>query len=203
MNYERLESTLKKCAIVYDWCGTKQTNELNSITNFIYDCKSYKELYDKAILLEDSIMKYAFVRFYNFWSAQAVEDMFCECEGVKHNKNRKSIECDFFINGVPFDHKTSVFPKGFKKSYQYALEHKEELIRWLYDNQSDTKRKHFANKLYIVLFREDGNHYLMKSSLSLLNSKIKEYMQNYSLETMPKIQFEDKEARADIIFIKE
>ena len=56
---------------------------------------------------------------------------------------------------MPFDHKTSVYPSAFKKTLEYAKEHREELIDWLYENQSKQQRFHMKNRLFVVVFSSD------------------------------------------------
>ena len=71
---------------------------------------------------------------------------------ISPTKNPKDRLVDFKIHDIPFDHKTTVFPKQFQKSIHYAKTHEEELITWLYDNQSTQQRHHLKNRLFIVVF---------------------------------------------------
>jgi len=48
------------------------------------------------------------------------------------NKNAYDKLVDFTIDNIPFDHKTSIFPKGFYNSYEYARANEKELIEWLF-----------------------------------------------------------------------
>ena len=55
------------------------------------------------------------------------------------------------INKTPFDHKTTVFPKGFGHTLDYAINHEEELISWLYEHQSSQGRLHYKNRLFVIV----------------------------------------------------
>ena len=89
------------------------------------------------------------------------------------NQNKYDKLIDFRINGIEFDHKTSVLPKGFQKSYQYAKKHKKELTEWLYKNQSQEGRKHLKNRLFIVLYHlKSQQHWKLKAEISLLKKTV-------------------------------
>jgi hypothetical protein len=94
---------------------------------------------------------------------------------------------DFTIKGISFDHKTSVFPKGFGKSISYAKDNPKELIEWLYENQSQEQRKHLKNRLFVVLFSSDGEHWKLKSEILWLEKIILEYLRNFDENKLIKI----------------
>ena len=109
---------------------------------------------------------------------------------------------DFKISGIPFDHKTSVFPKGFNHSYEYSISHKQELITWLYENQSQEGRKHLKNRLFIVMY--DGiemQHWKMKSEVMQLKLAIDTYTNTFSVKNLCRLDFGDGEVLSDIIWI--
>ncbi len=81
-NLQKIETELKKrLPYPYKW-GRKQNNEFDKLTNFIY----HTFLFDDVIKEINSrfkkdkehlnISNYALNRWYNFWSAQAVEKIF-------------------------------------------------------------------------------------------------------------------------------
>jgi len=139
-------------------------------------------------------------RWYNFWSAMAVESIFTSHNKVSPNINSYDKLTDFSINGIPFDHKTSVFPRGFNKSIQYAVKNKRQLIQWLYDNQSQQSRKHLKNRLFIILYDRNNNHWKMKCEIMLLKSEIDKYVCNFSQNNLSKFNFGEGTVYADIIW---
>jgi hypothetical protein len=54
---------------------------------------------------------------------------------LKNHSISKDKFINFYIETIPFDHKTTIFPQSFKKSIPCAIEHKIELIEWLYKHQ--------------------------------------------------------------------
>jgi|SRR5690625_502374 len=197
----------KRWKYPYQW-GQKQNDFWDDLTNFIYKTNSWEDLvsYMKSTseiykLDKKKVFQYAANRWYNFWSAIAVENIFTTMEGVTPALNSKNRLVDFSIFGIDFDHKTSVFPKKFNKSISYSQSHKRELIFWLYKNQSQQKRKHLKNRLFIVVYDQQGEHWKMKACLNDLKVIIQQYVQNFNPGQLEKFEFEKGETCvSDIIW---
>ncbi|HKJ07434.1 MAG TPA: hypothetical protein VJ970_08220 [Flavobacteriaceae bacterium] len=208
MDFKLLEKELKKrTALPYNWT-TKQNNLLDNRTNFIYQIQNFDALLSK-INTEfnkdnnyNQILNYALNRWLNFWSAKAVETMFCSNSNVKPHPNKKHKSVDFYIKNIPFDHKTTVFPKGFKKSIPYAFQHKRELIEWLYKNQSQQQRKHLENRLFIVLgsYNTAFENWKLKTELAWLKTKISTYLSTFETQNLEQFYFQNKIVKSDIIW---
>ncbi len=202
MDLQRVERELKnRLDYPYRW-GRKQSNDWDRDTNFIYKTYSVDKLLQKTQALTQELRDYALNRWYNYWSAMAVEDIFTSHKNVEANKNIYDKLVDFKINNISFDHKTSIFPKGFNMPYNYAVENKKELITWLYDNQSQQGRKHLENRLFIVLYdHETGQHWKMKSEVMLLKDAVDTYVENFSKDHLVRLDFGNGEVLSDIIWI--
>ncbi len=204
---QQIESELKKrLEHPYKW-GQKQNDNFDKQTNFIYHTFSFEEVLkeiDKRFKPEkdfDLYFNYTINRWYNFWSAQAVENIFCSLPSVTPALNEKDRLVDFAIQGVSFDHKTSNFPKGFPFSIDEAIKKTDELIKWLYQHQSQQQRKHLKNRLFIVLYNSNGEHWKLKSEISWLKERIEKYMIGFNPNYLLKFNFEkDKETLSDIIW---
>ena len=140
MNLAERECELgKRLAYPYRW-GRKQNDADDKTTNFVYYVERFDEVLRrierdfKAAPRYDEMLNYALNRWYNFWSARAVEEIFCGMPGVVPAKERDRL-VDFSIQGVRFDHKTSVFPRRYPRGLHYARSCTSELIEWLYQNQ--------------------------------------------------------------------
>jgi hypothetical protein len=208
MDYKRLEKELKKrTQFKYIW-GRKQTDELDKLTNFIYKKYSFKALIQKieinfsADKRKEDLKNYALNRWFNFWSAKGVETIFCEDKKVKAHKDSYNKFTDFYIENIPFDHKTIVFPKAFNKSVTYAKKHPEELIKWLYKNQSSQQRQHFKNRLFIVLVNTHNfhEHWKLKAEINWLQQLISTYLLNFNRSKLITLSLEGKPIFADIIW---
>ena len=203
----KTEAELKKRWIYpYTW-GRKQNDQFDNVTNFIYHISSFEDLL-KEIETKfktgdnyQDYFNYTLNRWYNFWSAQCVEQIFCSLPGVKPALDEKDKLIDFTINGVKFDHKTSVFPKNFPYKIEDAIKHTDELIMWLYKNQSQQKRKHMKNRLFIVLYSRSGEHWKLKTEITWLKERIEKYMSGFNPDYLMKFEFEKgKTAISDIIW---
>ena len=141
-------------------------------------------------------------RWYNYWSAMAAEDIFASHQNVTANKNIYDKLVDFNIDGTPFDHKTSIFPRGFGYDYEYARKNPKELITWLYENQSQQGRKHLKNRLFIILYdNQTMQHWKMKAEIMLLKNAINTYVESFHKERLERFDFGEGEVLSDIIWI--
>jgi hypothetical protein len=200
MDLLKTESELKKrWPYTYHW-GQKQNDFWDDLTNFIYKTDSFDQLLketEKAYLKYKSdidrqiFFNYAANRWYNFNSAMAVEQIICSVPGIEPALNPHDRLVDFTINGIRFDHKTSVFPEGFKKDIEYALNNKKELIKWLYANQSQQKRKHLDNRLFIIVYAHDGKHWKLKAEIGWLKDIILNYAKNFNKDNLIRLKLKD------------
>jgi hypothetical protein len=202
-----LEKELKKrLPYRYQW-GRRQSNKWDAFTSFIYDTPSWDDFIEKlkatAKMLDvdkGALFDYAANRWFNFWSAMAVESLFNENDLVRKVKNYRDSEKDFFINDIPFDHKTSVFPKHLK-NYLPSNDLKLQLIKWFYDTQSGEQRFHLKNRLFVVVFNANGEHWKLKADISLLKTAIENYLSNYKPEQLHCFTFADAPVYSDIIWV--
>lgn len=207
INLVLIEKELKKRLVYpYKW-GRKQNDEFDKLTNFVYRISSFevilKEIENRFKKDKDhkNIANYALNRWYNFWSAQAVEKIFCSLPNVKPALDEKDRLVDFTIDGVTFDHKTSIFPKNFPYKITEAIKKTNELIIWLYKNQSQQQRMHMKNRLFIVLYSPDGEHWKLKSEIAWLKNRIEKYMKGFNPHFLLKFPFEkNQETLADVIW---
>lgn len=206
-----IENELKKRLIhQYNW-GQKQNDNFDKQTNFIYHTFLFEDILKeinqrfKSEKEYDLYFNYSINRWYNFWSAQAVENIFCSLPNVKPALDSKDRLVDFTIQGEAFDHKTSIFPKGFPYKIEEAIKKTDELIEWLYKNQSQQQRKHLKNRLFIVLYAHNGEHWKLKSEISWLKERIEKYMVGFNPNYLLKFNLEErKPTLADVIWaIKE
>lgn len=202
IDLEKLELQLKKrLKYPYTW-GRKQADDWDKMTNFIYEIRRFSDLEVMISNLSPELKNYALNRWLNFWSAKGIEQIFTSQQNVVANKNEYDKLVDFTINGIPFDHKTSVFPKGFKKDFNYAYQNKRELIQWFYDEQSQQGRKHLKNRLFVVLFdRNSLEYWELKVEIRFIKQQIEQYITNFSLNKLERFNFENEEILSDVIWI--
>ena len=203
----QIEKELKKRLVYpYKW-GRKQNDQFDKLSNFVYKISSFEEVLNvieknfRGDTEHDNIANYALNRWYNFWSAQAVEKIFCSLPNVKPALDEKDRLVDFMIDGVTFDHKTSVFPQHFPYSIDEAIKKSDELILWLYKHQSQQQRKHLKNRLFIVIYSSDGEHWKLKAEISWLKERIEKYMIGFNPHYLLKFQLEkNQDTLADVIW---
>ena len=203
MDLLRLERELKKrWDFPYKW-GRKQSDDWDKQTKFIYTTYAFNTLLKRIDTLSDALQNYALNRWYNYWSAKGVEFMFSTYNTVESHHNIYDKKVDFTIQNIPFDHKTTVFPKGFGNSYDYAIAHKKELIDWLYQNQSQQGRKHLSNRLFVVLLDAKNHmHWKLKAEIPLLKIAIHNYMSNFNKNQLILLDFGQGTVYSDVIWLK-
>lgn len=203
----QIESELKKrLSYPYEW-GQRQNDYFDNQTNFIYSISTFQELLKEIkSRFNDNLdykkyFNYSLNRWYNFWSAYAVEKIFCSLPNIKPAADEKDNLVDFIIQGFTFDHKTTVFPKKYEKPLKEAIINTDDLIRWLYINQSQQKRMHLKNRLFIVLYSTKGEHWKLKAEITFLKKEIEHYMIGFNPNYLMKFNFDNgEEAISDIIW---
>ncbi|AFM06000.1 hypothetical protein Fleli_3686 [Bernardetia litoralis DSM 6794] len=212
LHLERLQIQLKKCYPYIENWRRKQNDIWDKQTNFIYKVRHFQTLENH---LKDSFKEnpnfeeiriYALNRWYNFWSAQGIETIFCSYPNVKPHSDPYHQFIDFWIDEIPFDHKTSVFPKRYTQNIEFAKKNPIDLLRWLYENQSKQKRFHLRNRLFLILYRKDGNHQRLKSEIEYIKPIIENYLKYFDFNNLKKLEFKTdkgiKTAYSDCIFIE-
>ncbi len=208
LDLHSVEMELKKRWPYPDRWLQKQNDLWDARSNFIYTVLTFEELVvrirqesKRQDIDENVFFQYAISRWYNYWSARAVEQIFCEQPGVRSAKNEKDRLIDFSINGVDFDLKTSVFPKSYGHDIAFAKANPAQLINWLYAHQSTGKRYHRANRLFLVVYKNDGNHYRLKAEISWLQSLVADYVSTFDASKLIRVS-EDrgKPVVSDIIW---
>lgn len=202
-----LEKELKKRHPYPDIWYRKQNDKWDRATNFIYSTHYFEELVHKiAKSINDDFPKrdffyYALNRWYNFWSARAIEEIFIRQPGVVPAINKKDRLVDFTIHGIRFDHKTSRYPKNFKRDIAFAKANPDQLIKWLYTNQSKQQRQHFENRLFVIVHSACGAHYKLKSEISWLQALVEKYVSTFDPSKLKNISIANtNHALADIIW---
>lgn len=202
INLNQLEIQLKRrVCFPYVW-GRKQSDDWDKKTNFIYQTRSFSDLQNKVKNFENPLRDYAFNRWLNFWSAKGVEQIFASHSKVIPNVNSYDKWVDFSIEGIDFDHKTSVFPKGFQHDLQYAQQNKKQLIEWLYQEQSTQGRQHYKNRIFVVLYDENhAEHWRLKAEITLIKNQIETYLNTFSAHQLEKLDFGNGTVLSDIIWV--
>lgn len=209
LNIEALERHLKKRVdfLPYIW-GGKQNNKMDKATRKIYNIRSFNELIKAFENSERQIQNYAYNRWLNHWSAQAVESFFHNHSNIVKEKNEKHSTIDLYINNIPFDHKTTVLPRYFYKTLNnnslHTQETKYKLVQWLYKNQSKQQRNHNKNRLFVVLVdkKRPSNSWKMKAELSMIKGHIDQYISDINNGKRRFIKSPKSDVQAGIIIIE-
>lgn len=204
----QIETELKKrWAFPYHW-HKKQDNKADKLTHFIFEI-----LYFEDLLLEierqlaplpayDKWKDYALNRWYNYWSSVAVERILASFQGIEAHPNEKHQSIDFFLHGIPFDHKTTVFPFGYTKTQAFAEENPLHLIHWLYNSQSHEQRWHLENRLFLVCYDKEGSHWHLKAEIGLIEKALTTYMRAFNFARLKQVAIADNLIWTDLVWVK-
>ncbi len=162
---------------------SRQTNYMDNITHFIYSIHSYGELCKEmdAEKFDANQRAYTIHRWFNTEISILHEQLFIKhgAEGASFDVNKMQ-HTDCYIQGKPFDIKSTVYPSRCTPIDPDELDTREkrnELIRWFYHNQSRGQRYCFNNRIFIVCC---GDSVIERNSLKLdysqVELKVKAYM---------------------------
>ena len=201
----REQELKKRLAHPHEW-GQHQSDEWDAQTDFVYHIFSFDALLIeiearfKSESFYKEMLSYGMNRWYNFWSAKAVEEIFCSHPGVKAARDSSERLREFRIGDLSFDHKTSTYPRGFNHDLDYGQKHPEELIGWFYTHQSQ-RRRHYGNRIFIVLYSSDGQHWKLKADLAWLSGIITPYLDHFDASKLFRHKFEERrETVADVLW---
>jgi hypothetical protein len=190
MEIQELEQELqRRWRYPYEWRGV-QNDRRDRATNFVYRTASFDDLLAKVEQKfgrnpdHEKWFDYTLNRWYNYWSAKAVEGIFSSLDLVTPARDSKDRLVDFYIGHIKFDLKTSIFPQGFGHSLDYAQQHPKALIEWFYRHQSRQRRRHLRNRLFLVLFDRAGQHWKLKAEITWLKALIEQYVSRFSPEQL-------------------
>jgi hypothetical protein len=196
----------KRWAYPYKW-GRVQNDLFDAQTRFVYSVPVFDDVLEdlkrrfSVAPDREGLFNYALNRWYNFWSARAVEEIFGGLDSVTPAENSRDWLVDFTLNGVRFDHKTSVFPRGFGRDLTYAVNHPQALIEWFYRHQSQQQRMHFDNRLFLVLYQPKGTHWKLKAELAWLSRVVQDYVASFDAVRLHRFVFaQDRETLSDVIW---
>lgn len=200
-----LEIELKKRlqdekAIPPRW-GRKQNDQWDRLTNFVYTTPGWAGFRQKAAHFSPELASYAANRWFNFWSAMAVERIFANQPGVIPAPNPRDRQVDFYLQGIRFDHKTTVFPGEFPLSANFAHLYPVSLAEWLYLNQSEEQRWHAANRLFLVLYAQNGHHWRLRAELTAMAQVVRQYVETFDQERLIRLKLDGHEVLSDIIWL--
>lgn len=202
MTWQDIHQQLRLIRVMPNW-GRIQSDHWDRECAFVYQTPQYQELLEKLRQkgADEALHAYALHRWFNFWSAKGIEKIFCEHPKVTAHHDPRHKTIDFYIDGIPFDHKTSIFPRQYPNALEYAQAQPEHLITWLYHQQSTGQRFHQSNRLFLILHNANGVHWQLRADLPGISRSIQTYLDHFNERQLKKIGFKDgKSALADLIW---
>jgi hypothetical protein len=194
---KQIETELqKRLELPYHW-GRIQNNVDDAHTSFVYEILYFEDVLTEIArrLLKhketDGLFQYALNRWYNYWSAQAIEKIFASFAEVRPHQNPTHRTVDFMLNGLPFDHKSAVFPKKYPHDFSYAQQNPIHMVQWLYKNQSQENRKHNLNRLFLVFYDQSGAHWKLKADISRIQQLIQTYIADFEFMNLLRLELAD------------
>lgn len=169
---------LHKALSLLSFKWNRQNNIYDRRSNFIYYTETVDDCVSKAS--EMGIDKnYVLHRWYNYHTSKYCENLFVK-HGAKKETNTFHHDIDIYIDDIPYDVKLTVYPAKLERENIFIdlnnREGKNELIQWMYKNQSQEGRKHLKNRIFIVCNGEDDKEKLAKKSdFDTIEQKIVNY----------------------------
>lgn len=162
----------------FDWGGSMGNNlEKNIVNNYVKKISKYDDIRNAiAGNIQKSVYGYTLNSWYNHWSTIMIENIF------KNNENvLPTIELiekiDFFINGIPYDLKTTYFPEELLKEKL-----KPDLLDKYGSSNELTCAKKLAKELNIGIPRDLNDRALTICLENLLNESVNEKAKTFMNE---------------------
>ncbi len=71
----------------------------------------------------------------------------------------------------------------------------------MYQNQNKQGRFHLENRLFLIVYAKNGEHWKLKAEISYLRSVIENYVANFEVSKLKKLEFQNgKTAFSDLIW---
>ena len=183
--YEKITPELLKCEPYIKKGWVKQNNKLDSVSNYIFRVDTYEKLLeeynknDENNKINNLSFEYVVHRFFNYKISTTIEKIITSYNICAKVPDLRDKEKDLYIYNVPFDIKVTVLPKKFMKdiNYKYNISDlkkrkvRNELIRWLYENQSKEGRFHTGNRLFILCSGENQKNNNILSNMKKTDFK--------------------------------
>lgn len=151
-----IRTELQRLTRLPPW-GRVQQDHWDEASRFVYRIRSLEELRRETRRVAAALgfplqpfAAYVVRRWYNFHTHQVVLEMLCAHPRVQRESNPRHPSVDFYLDGIPFDLKLTDFPRAYPRSLDEARAGPQDLINWLYRNQSRQGRFHTANRLFVV-----------------------------------------------------
>jgi hypothetical protein len=153
----RIAKQLQKVAETLTW-GRVQNDAWDHLCPFIFELRTADAV---AARLEEvaranprvdpvELKRYVMRRWYCFWGARLAELLFLRHPNVEPGRP-KDHEVDFYLDGDPFDLKTTELPRAFTGGLAEVLADPSRAIIWFYAHQSRERRFHVRNRLFLLL----------------------------------------------------
>ena len=167
----------------------------------VQKANAFSDIAQIVSTMKNMLEKKIYWTYYNTQTTRIIEDIF-----NKHPKVMPTLVdikgVDFFLNDIPVDLKITRIPSKFDENFV-----KNDLIKWLYENQSE-QRFGAENRLFLILHdsrNPDNSDRLKTSHYQTIKEQINDYLTNYVPTNLQDISFvfagKSYEVKSDLIFI--
>lgn len=157
----RIGKQLQKVAQNLTW-GRVQNDAWDHLCGFIFELRTADAVTGRVEEVARAnpridpveLHRYVLRRWYCFWGARLAELLFLRHPNVQPGRPRDH-EVDFYLDGRPFDLKTTELPRAFTGGLDEVLGDPARAIIWFYAHQSRERRFHVGNRLFLLLADPD------------------------------------------------
>lgn len=153
-----IRAELQRLTCLPPW-GRVQQDRWDEASRFIYHIRSLDDLRRETRRVAaargfplQEFAAYVVRRWYNFHTHQVTLEIFCAHPRVRPEPNPWHHSVDFYLDGIPFDLKLTDFPRAYPRSLDEARTRPQDLVNWLYREQSREGRYHAENRLFVVFY---------------------------------------------------
>lgn len=188
INLRTLENELKKRTVLPGTWHYKINPQYEENLQFIYQTYNFDTVVRNIRQFPAGQQQYALNRWYNYWSNLGMMQIFAEHPRASQSPAAEDI---ILLDNLQLKIKSLVFPHAFSRTLRYAVSHKEELLYWLYRRTLRNAPNLIPNKLFIIFYRQNGDHWKGKAELHTMKKIVDRYLTNFDLHQLFRIHLPD------------
>lgn len=203
MTLEEIQIELLKVAPFKQY-GTRPKPGWDKRIGFLYKTSSFEDLNRQIAEMgeEPDFSEFVHDRWRSFLMKKAILTMMCSFKYVTPDINRPRV-ADVFVGKIPFDVTITPFPVACKMTVEQARENPQQLIRFLYNEAFHGDKFLATNRLFVIVCRKDGKHWLMDRNLEHVEQAVSRYFTKFKRSYLKVYTSRDGQvAFSDIIWIE-
>ncbi|MGC4057894.1 MAG: hypothetical protein QM743_07200 [Chitinophagaceae bacterium] len=151
---------------------------------------------------EETFGEYVQDRWRGYLFKKAILEMMLRFKYVTPDPNRPRI-ADIWVGKIPFDVTVAPFPAACPFDYDQVKADPINLIRFLYHESLHGPKFMATNRLFVIVYRKDGRHWMMDRNLERVEQSVSRYFTKFKRSRLKVFTSRDGQvAFSDIVWVE-